>query len=132
MRVVVAAVIEDETGRFLVARRPLGRHLGGLWEFPGGRVERGETPIEALVRELDEELGVAAEVGEPMTFAWHRDAERDVLLLFFRASIGVAVPEAREGQEVRWVTRRELTTLPTPPADADLIRRLERSSAAGV
>ena len=123
VRLVVAAVIE-EGGRFLVARRREGSHLAGLWEFPGGRVEPGEEPGAALVRELREELGVDAAVGVPLTFAWHRDAERDVLLLFYEAAILSGSPRGAEGQEVRWVTRRELGALATPPADAELVGRL--------
>ncbi len=123
VRLVVAAVIEDG-GRFLVARRRAGSHLAGLWEFPGGGVEAGEEPAVALARELREELGVEAAVGAPVTFAWHRDAERDVVLLFYEASIRSGSPRGVEGQEVRWVTRRELGALATPPADAELVGRL--------
>ena len=124
VRLVVAAVVEDGGGRFLVARRPAGSHLAGLWEFPGGRVEPGEEPAAALVRELREELGVEAVAGDPITFAWHRDAQRDVLLLFYGASIRAGSPRGLEGQEVRWVSREELRELDTPPADAELVRRL--------
>ena len=123
-RVVVAAVIKDGGGRLLVARRPPGSHLAGLWEFPGGRVEPGEEPAAALVRELREELGVEAETGRPVTFAWHRDSDRDVLLLFYEAWITGGSPRGLEGQEVRWVSRSELKSLATPPADAELVRRL--------
>jgi len=123
-RLVVAAVIRDGSGRYLVAQRRPGSHLGGLWEFPGGAVESGEEPAAALARELTEELGVGAEIGEPVTFAWHRDDSRDVLLLFYRASIRTGTPHGREGQAVRWVSAGELAALPTPPADASLIRSL--------
>lgn len=123
-RLVVAAVIRQRDGRVLVARRPAHVHLGGLWEFPGGAVEDGEEPAAALVRELREELGVDARVKSPLTFAWHRDGSRDVLLLFYEAAIEDGVPVGREGQEVRWVSATELALLPTPPADAALIRSI--------
>lgn len=123
-RLVVAAVIEDGEGRFLLARRPPGSHLEGLWEFPGGAMEEGETPGEALIRELEEELGVRVAVGEPLTFAFHRDESRDVLLLFFSARLVSGSPVGRQGQEVRWVSRQELPQLPTPPADRPLVESL--------
>lgn len=131
MRLVVAAVIADREGRFLVARRPEGRHLGGLWEFPGGGVETGEEPPEALERELREELGVEVRVGEPVTFAWHRDATRDVLLLFYRAWIVGGSPHGREGQAVRWVAPDELRRLPMPPADDSIVNTLVAASPPG-
>lgn len=125
-RLVVAAVIGDNQGRYLLARRRPGTHLAGMWEFPGGAMEAGETPAQALARELYEELGVRVEVGEPLTFAWHRDERRDVLLLFFSADIVSGTPNGREGQEVRWVKREELDSLPVPPADGPLVRTLAR------
>lgn len=121
---MVAAVIRRDDGRYLIARRPAGRAMAGLWEFPGGAVEDGETAEAALARELHEELGVTAVIDAPLTFAWHREASREVLLLFYRAALGPGEPRGREGQEVRWVTPVELAALPTPPADAELIRRL--------
>jgi len=128
VHVVVAAVIRDGEGRFLVARRPVGRHLGGLWEFPGGRVEPGEAPSAALQREIEEELGVDIEVDSPLTFGWHSDATRDVLVLFFRARLVRGLPYGREGQEVRWVDAAELARLPMPPADDELVRSLARTA----
>lgn len=124
LRLVVAAVIGREDGRLLLARRPAGRHLAGLWEFPGGQVEAGETAERALARELGEELGVEAEVGEPLTFAWHRDGEREILLLFYRARLAGGVPHGREGQDVGWFLPAELPVLAMPPADAALVRAL--------
>jgi 8-oxo-dGTP diphosphatase len=130
-RLVVAAVVRDASGRFLVARRAPGQHLEGLWEFPGGTVEAGETAEEALARELREELGVTVEVGAPITFSWHRDASREILLLFYRARLLEGVPRGFQGQEVRWVTPAELAGLPTPPADADLVRILVEEGSKG-
>ncbi|MGE5235924.1 MAG: (deoxy)nucleoside triphosphate pyrophosphohydrolase [Acidobacteriota bacterium] len=126
-RLVVAAVVQAADGRVLMAQRAPGQHLAGLWEFPGGGVEDGETPEEALARELDEELGVAVEIGEPLTFAWHREPGREILLLFYSASIRLGVPRGLQGQEVRWVDQRELAGLATPPADAALIRGLSKA-----
>lgn len=89
-------------------------------------MEEGETPAEALARELDEELGVRVEVGDPLTFAWHRDEGRDVILLFYAARIVGGIPRGREGQAVRWVSREELNALPAPPADEPLLRALAK------
>jgi 8-oxo-dGTP diphosphatase len=123
-RLVVAAVIEDGGGRFLVSRRRPGSHLAGLWEFPGGGVEDGETAEVALARELVEELGVAITVGEPITFAWHHGDRRSILLLFYHSALVGGDPVGLQGQEVAWVTVDALQRLATPPADAALIRLL--------
>jgi mutator protein MutT len=131
-RLVVAAVVQRDDGRFLLARRRAGAHLGGLWEFPGGAVEEGETPAEALRRELREELGADAVVAEAITFAFHRDAARDVVLLFFAARLDAAEVTGREGQEVGWFAADELPGLATPPADAELIARLAGTKARGM
>jgi 8-oxo-dGTP diphosphatase len=126
-RLVVAAVIRGDDGRLLLARRPPGGHLEGVWEFPGGGVHDGEAAEAALRRELTEELGVTIQVGAPATFAWHRDAAREILLLFYEARIVAGEPTGLEGQEVRWFAPADLAGLETPPADADLIRRLSRT-----
>lgn len=121
---VVAAVIRDRKGRVLLARRPAGRHMAGLWEFPGGKVHDGEAPSAALKRELAEELDVEARIGDPITFAVHEEPGLRILLLFYEASIRTGAPRPREGQEIAWVLPVELTGYPTPPADAELVRRL--------
>ena len=126
---MVAAVVERDDGRVLLARRLPGAHLGGLWEFPGGGVEAGETPAEALVRELREELGVEVTVGEPLTFAFHRDERGDVVLLFFAARLAAGEPSGLQGQALGWFARGELRDLATPPADAELVRRLAGAPA---
>lgn len=128
--VVVAAVIRDATGRILLTRRPDDVHMGGLWEFPGGKVEDGEAPARALERELDEELGVRAEIGSPLTFAVHEETGLRVLLLFFEASIEGEDPVSQEGQALCWVTPSELASYPTPPADAELVRHLAETDSA--
>jgi 8-oxo-dGTP diphosphatase len=121
---VVAAVIHDSKGRVLLSRRHEDSHMGGLWEFPGGKLHDGEPPTDGLVRELAEELGVAIEVVEPITFAVHDEPGLRILLLFYEARITGGDPRSREGQEIAWVRPAELHTYPTPPADAALIRRL--------
>lgn len=123
-RLVVAAVIRGQDGRYLLARRLPGAHLGGLWEFPGGGVEDGELPEQALVRELKEELGVDARILGPRTFAWHREPGREVLLLFYDAEITFGVPRGLQGQELAWFKPEELRELPVPPADAQLMKSL--------
>jgi 8-oxo-dGTP diphosphatase len=124
LTIVVAAVIRDEQERLLLAQRPQGRHMAGLWEFPGGKIHEGEHPAHALQRELKEELGVEAVVGAPLEFAIHEEPGLRVLLLFFSTRIAAGEPLGREGQAVVWVPRAELEKYQTPPADAPLIQRL--------
>jgi 8-oxo-dGTP diphosphatase len=124
---VVAAVIRDDEGRVLLARRPEGRHMGGLWEFPGGKLLGDESPAAGLARELDEELGVQIEVGAPITFAVHEEPGLRILLLFYEATITNGSPRSLEGQAIAWVPPSELGSYPTPPADAALVRLLGRT-----
>lgn len=123
--VVVAAVIEDRH-RFLVTRRQPGVHLAGMWEFPGGKIDPDESHNAALRRELREELGVDAEVGELMHETTHAYPDVTVALYFYRCRL-VGEPQPLLGQDMRWVPRAELPTLGFPPADAELIERLVRS-----
>jgi len=125
--VVVAAVVEQD-GRLLVTRRLPDTHLGGLWEFPGGKCDPGETHEAGLRRELMEELGVDAVVGEELLATEHAYPERTVRLHFRRCTIA-GTPEARLGQQIRWVARRDLRTLEFPAADAALIAVLAGSPA---
>jgi 8-oxo-dGTP diphosphatase len=120
---VTAAVIERRE-RFLVTRRDPAKHLGGLWEFPGGKREPDESLEECLTREIREELGVRVRVGTRLAIVPWTYPERRVLLHFFRCRIGRARVEGREGQPWRWVTPAELESLPMPPADADVVARL--------
>lgn len=122
---MVAAVIEDEHGRVLLCRRPPGTHMAGLWEFPGGKREEGEDLGQALVRELHEELGISVEVGDPITFAVHRELELEILLLFYAAKIVNGRPVPLEGQEVLWVDPRDLGRYTTPPADLRIVEILQ-------
>jgi 8-oxo-dGTP diphosphatase len=124
--IVVAAVIRDDAGRILLTRRPEGSHMGGLWEFPGGKVEAGEAPIAALERELEEELAIAVRIGSPLTFSVHEEPGMRIVLLFFAAALGDAKPKALEDQQIAWVVPEDLPSYPTPPADAELIRILSR------
>jgi 8-oxo-dGTP diphosphatase len=126
---VTAAVIE-RGGRVLVTRRDPAKHLGGLWEFPGGKREPGESLEACLARELDEELGVRIRVGQRLTIVPWAYPDRRVLLHFFRCRILPGRIEPREGQPYRWVTPRELRALPMPPADADVVARLTSTLAA--
>ena len=128
LTLVVAAVIRDSTGRILLGRRPPGRHMAGLWELPGGKVREGEPPDAALERELEEELGVAARCGRPLTFAVHEEHGLRILLLFYQATIEGGEPHGREGQELAWVSASDLDRYPTPPADAPLLTHLGSTS----
>ena len=121
---VTAAVIERD-GAFLVARRPEGVHLAGLWEFPGGKCDSGETLRECLAREIREELGCALSIGEEIYTTSHEYPERTVQLHFFDCRLH-GEPSANIGQELRWVPRAALASLPFPPADHQLIERLTR------
>ena len=121
---VVAAVIERD-GKLLITRRPEGSHLSGLWEFPGGKPQPGETFEQALRREIDEELGAEVSVGERLeTIEWQYPDKR-VRLVFFRCDVR-GEPRPLEGQEMAWVTPAELARYEFPPADAALIQRLRR------
>lgn len=121
---VVAAVIERD-GRYLITRRPEGTHLAGFWEFPGGKILPGEKPEDALRRELKEELGVEAAVGEPVETVEWSYPEKSVRLFFFRCALA-GEPSPLEGQEMRWVAAADLRSYSVPEADAALIARLSR------
>jgi 8-oxo-dGTP diphosphatase len=120
---VVCALIEDEAGRLLLAQRPAGKHLAGLWEFPGGKIEAGESPRAALIREIAEELGCVATPGVALTPVTHAYEKVTVRLMPFLARLesAGATPEAREHAALRWVTRAEIGTMPMPAADAPIV-----------
>jgi len=120
--VVTAAVIERDDA-LLVTRRQAGVHLEGLWEFPGGKCDAGETLEACLARELREELDVEARIGEEMFATTHSYPERVVELHFFRCELK-GEPRPMLGQEMRWVRREKLQALEFPPADEELIRAL--------
>lgn len=123
---VVACALVDSDGRVLVAARPSGKSMSGLWEFPGGKVEAGETPEAALIRELKEELSidVTAACLAPLSFASHAYDEFHLLMPLYvcRKWDGQIAP--REGQETQWLRPRDLFDLPMPPADKPLIAAL--------
>ncbi|MCS6987374.1 MAG: (deoxy)nucleoside triphosphate pyrophosphohydrolase [Sphingomonadaceae bacterium] len=123
---VACAVMVDPDGRVLVAERPPGRPMAGLWEFPGGKIEPGEAPEAALVRELAEELGVVAAPAclSPCGFASEIYPEAQVVLLAFALRRWEGRPTPREGQRLRWVRLADLFTLPMPPADRPLLGQL--------
>lgn len=116
---VVAAVLTRADGRVLVQRRPAGKPLPGLWEFPGGRIEPGENPEAALARELAEELGIVVERSalEPLIFASEPQADKHLLLLFYRCRAWAGEPEPRHAEALRWATPAELVDLPMPGPD---------------
>jgi mutator protein MutT len=117
--IVTAAVIEQD-GRYLVTRRQRGVHLEGYWEFPGGKCEPGESLADCLRRELQEELGTDAAVGEEIFTVTHDYAEKTVELHFLACRL-TGEPAPRLGQEMRWVPREQLKSLKFPPADDGLI-----------
>ena len=123
--IVVTAAVIDEDGRFLVTRRLGGVHLEGLWEFPGGKCEEGESHAASLEREIREELDTAIVIDREVFSVVHGYADRVVELHFFACRLA-GRPRAVLGQEMRWVTREELRTLPFPPADQELIEILTR------
>ncbi len=123
---VVAAALVDVDGRVLVAQRPEGRSLAGLWEFPGGKVEAGERPEAALIRELQEELGIVVEEAclAPLTFASHTYPDMHLLMPLYICRRWSGFVRSCEGQALRWLAPVELHALPMPPADAPLIAPL--------
>ena len=123
---VVAAVIERD-GCFLLTRRQPGTHLAGMWEFPGGKIDPGETRAAALTREIREELAAEVAVGELVLETTHSYPERRVALYFYRCAL-VDEPRAVLGQEIRWVSRADLASMDLPPADEALIRLLTGST----
>ena len=122
--VVVAAVIEQQDC-FLITKRAAGDHLAGCWEFPGGKLESGESLTDALRREMREELDVEIEIGEQIDYVEHAYPNRSVCLHFYRCQLK-GKPRPMLNQQIRWVKRRELTTLEFPLADKALIVRLTK------
>lgn len=120
---VAACALVDADGRVLLAQRPQGKQLAGLWEFPGGKVEPGETPEQCIIRELHEEIGVDTDIPclAPLTFASHSYDDFHLLMPLFicRRFRGIAQP--REGQTLKWVRPMQMRDYPMPPADAPLI-----------
>lgn len=124
--VVVACALVDADRRVLIAQRPAGKTLAGLWEFPGGKLEAGESPELALVRELREELGIETREAclAPLTFASHAYENFHLLMPLYVCRKWQGQPQSREGQALKWVRPQNLRDYPMPPADEPLIAPL--------
>lgn len=120
---VVACALVDSDGRVLLSQRPRGKAMAGLWEFPGGKVEPGETPEQAVVRELAEELGIETKVAclAPLTFASHSYESFHLVMPLFVCRRFWGIPRPHEGQTLKWVRPRDMRQYPMPPADEPLI-----------
>lgn len=123
---VVAVALVDADGRVLLTQRPPGKKLAGMWEFPGGKVEPGETPEAALLRELREELGldISAACLAPIAFASHAYEDFHLLMPLYVCRRWQGQPVAREGQAMKWVRPLQMRDLPMPPADVPLVAAL--------
>jgi 8-oxo-dGTP diphosphatase len=123
---VAACALIDADGRVLIAQRPAGKSMAGLWEFPGGKVEPGERPEQSLIRELEEELGIVVREDclAPLTFASHSYPDFHLLMPLYVCRRWHGFVEAREQQALKWVRPNDLRTYPMPPADEPLISHL--------
>jgi 8-oxo-dGTP diphosphatase len=129
--VSAGVVIEDD--HVLITLRKKGSHLAELWEFPGGKVEVGESPQRALARELQEELGIEVHVGDPLEVTYHQYEEKDVLLLFFlaRRAAGSPEPQARDVGGWRWASAHDLDPQSFPAADLAVLEKVRRLVGEG-
>ncbi|CAN7291298.1 (deoxy)nucleoside triphosphate pyrophosphohydrolase [Phyllobacterium sp. LjRoot231] len=120
---VTACALVDADGRVLLTQRPEGKSLAGLWEFPGGKVDPGETPEESLIRELHEELGIIVKPAclAPLTFASHTYETFHLLMPLFICRRYEGIPRGMEGQVLKWVRPKDMRDYPMPPADIPLI-----------
>lgn len=131
-RIVVAAglirgrVGSPEAERFLISRRPADTHLAHAWEFPGGKVEPGEAPPAALIREIEEELAVTVEVGDVYAVGHHVYPVKEVILLVYEARVVAGEPACLGVAEFQWMTPAQVIALPLPPADVPVVERLRR------
>lgn len=124
--VVVAVALVDVDKRILLAQRPAGKQLAGLWEFPGGKLDAGERPEDALIRELREELGIEVKAAclAPLTFASHAYEDFHLLMPLYICRRWEGIPRPLEGQKLAWARVNELRNYPMPPADEPLIPML--------
>ena len=127
---VVCGVIENASGQFLACLRPAGKHLGGLWEFPGGKIDPGESPETALVRELLEELAVVVEVGVPLSPVIWAYGDRTIRLLPFRCRIIGGELQALEHEELRWCLPKNFDDLIWADADLPILREIFATDCA--
>lgn len=120
---VAACALIDTDGRILLAQRPEGKNLAGLWEFPGGKVESGETPEDALIRELQEELGIITKHAclAPLTFASYAYDKFHLLMPLYICRRYEGIARSMEGQALKWVKPKDLRSYPMPPADEPLV-----------
>jgi len=125
--IVVAAALVDDSGRVLLQQRPPGKAMAGLWEFPGGKLETGETPEQALIRELHEELGIGVEAAclAPACFASEKLGDRHLLLLLYVCRKWSGTVQMRDATALQWLKPAEMFDLPMPPADRPLIGLLD-------
>ena len=121
--IAVVAALAERDGKLLIARRPEDRHMGGKWEFPGGKLEKGELPEEALRRELEEELGVDAEIGSIAAAIPYSYPEKDVLLLFYKARL-LGEPKPIDEAALAWARPEELLCFDLAPLDELMAKRL--------
>jgi 8-oxo-dGTP diphosphatase len=121
---VVAGILRDHDGRVLVAERPAGKHLAGLWEFPGGKSDPGEAPLDALRRELAEEIGIEVESARPLISVPWTYPEKRIVLDAWLVDAYTGTPHARETQALQWMPLDALRTLPMPPADVPIVNAL--------
>lgn len=122
---VAAGALYNPQGEVLLAQRPPGKPMAGLWEFPGGKIEPGETPEAALTRELQEELGIAITAPQPLTFVSHAYESFHLVMLLFAVTSWQGHPLGRQGQPLRWLQPQEIRNLPLPAADYPLLPAVE-------
>ena len=124
---VVAAALTDEKGQILLQKRPEGAQMGGLWEFPGGKVDNGESPEVALIRELEEELGIIVSAQDlvPETFASAPLGDRNLVLLLYRCAHWAGTPKPIYATDIQWLLPQDMAALPMTPADYPLVQKLQ-------
>src|ERR1700722_8597868 len=127
LTLVVACALVDADKRVLIAQRPPGKTMAGLWEFPGGKLEPGERPEQTLIRELQEEIGITVKEAclAPLTFATHAYEDFHLLMPLYICRRWEGFVASREGQALKWVRAKELRNYPMPPADTPLLPHLE-------